>query len=114
MTTIDVYIRRIKGTGNSGGPGSVSMHNGMIGPATAALHALIEQFKTGTLTGPWRSSYIEATVQGSVVRAVISAVTKATTEDPQAHQEEGTWTTVVAYREGIDDVAQYTIKAIEV
>ena len=36
MTTVDVYIRKADGSD------SFSLHNGLFGPATTALHALIK------------------------------------------------------------------------
>lgn len=45
MTTVGVWTRR------ADGPDSFSLHNGLFGPATTALHALIGLFQDGTLSG---------------------------------------------------------------
>jgi hypothetical protein len=108
MTTVDVYIQRA-GTA-IGGPGYLALHNGLFGPATTALRALIRAYEDGTLTGTWNSSHIEATVPGTVVRSVLAAV------DPQDvgfrgdHDRER----FTAFCEAVEDGAAYSVKAIEV
>jgi hypothetical protein len=108
MTTVDVYIQ--KAGARIGGPGYLSLHNGLFGPATSALHALIRAYQDGTLTGPWNISYIEATVPGSVVRSVLAAVNP---QDPQ-FREDRDREHFAAFRETIEDAAEYSVKAIEV
>jgi hypothetical protein len=54
------------------GSKSFSLHNGLFGAATTALHALISQFQEGTITGPWHGSYIDTTVKGTTVRSILA------------------------------------------
>lgn len=103
MTTVDVYIRR------ANGGDSFSLHNGLLGAATAALHALIRQFQDGTITGPWHSSYIDTTVMGTIVRTILDGISEL---DPPYHRP-GDWARFELFREAIDDDAEYTVKAIE-
>jgi hypothetical protein len=104
VTTVDVYIRK------TDGGDSFSLHNGLFGPATTALHALISKFQDGTINGPWHSSYIDTTVKGTIVRSVLAGISQL---DPPGHQP-GDWDRLTAFREAIDDDADYTVKAIEV
>ena len=78
------YIRRIDGRG------TLSLHNGLWGPATDALHALIDAFRTGTLTGPWHSSYIDATVKGVIVRSILAGIDELD-PDYQLHGDHTDW-----------------------
>jgi hypothetical protein len=103
VTTVDVYIRRADGSD------SFSLHNGLFGPATTALHALIGQFQDGTITGPWHSSYIDTTVKGTIVRTILAGISEL---DPPYHRP-GEWARFEAFQEAIDDDADYTVKAIE-
>ena len=89
MTTVDVYIRRADGAD------SLSLHNGLFGAATMALHALITQFQDGTISGPWHSSYIDATVKGAIVRSILASISEL---DPPYHQP-GDWARFEAFRE---------------
>jgi hypothetical protein len=68
VTTVDVYIRRADGSG------AFSLHNGLFGAATTVLHALIKEFRDGTISGPWHSSYIDTTVKGTIVRSILADV----------------------------------------
>ncbi len=102
MTTVDVYIRRADGND------SFSLHNGLFGAATTTLHALIRQFQDGTITGPWHSSYIDTTVKGTIVRTILDGISEL---DPPYHQP-GEWARFEAFREVIDDDADYAVKAI--
>jgi len=104
VTTVDVYIRKADGAD------SFSLHNGLFGPATTALHALIKAFQDGTVSGPWHSSYIDTTVKGTIVRSVLGGISEL---DPPYHQP-GDWARFTAFQEAIDDDADYIIKAIEV
>jgi hypothetical protein len=104
VTTVDVYIRKADGTA------SFSLHNGLFGPATTALHALIGAFGDGTISGPWHNSYIDATVKGAIVRSVLVGISEL---DPPYYQA-GNQARLDAFREAIDDEADYRIKAIEV
>jgi hypothetical protein len=99
VTTVDVYIRKADGSE------SFSLHNGLFGPATTALHALVAAFQDGTVSGPWHSSYIDATVKGSVVRSILADIGQL--DSP------GEWARFAAFREAVDDEADYTVKAIE-
>jgi hypothetical protein len=56
VTTVDIYIRKADGSD------SFSLHNGLLGAATTALHALISKFQDGTVSGPWHSSYIDTSI----------------------------------------------------
>ena len=103
MTTVDVYIRR------ADGGDSFSLHNGLFGAATTALHTLIRQFQDGTITGPWHSSYIDTTVKGTIVRTILGGISEL---DPPYHQP-GDWARFEAFLEAVDDDADYTVKAIE-
>lgn len=103
MTTVDVYIRRADGSD------SFSLHNGLFGGATTTLHALIRQFQDGTITGPWHSSYIDTTVKGTIVRTILGGISEL---DSPYHQP-GEWARFEAFREAIDEEADYTVKAIE-
>lgn len=103
MTTVDVHIRRV------GGPERFSLHNGLWGPATTALHALIHAFQDGTLAGPWHSTYIDTTAPGTVVRSILADVDQL---DPEFRGEDGA--RFAAFREAIEDHAEYSVKAIEV
>jgi len=104
VTTVDVYIRKTDGSD------SFSLHNGLFGPATTALHALIKAFQDGTINGPWHSSYIDTTVKGTLVRSVRADISQL---DPPYHQPGG-WARFTAFQQAIDDDADYTVKAIEV
>jgi hypothetical protein len=103
VTTVDVWIRR------AGGPDSLSLHNGLFGPATTALHALISLFRNGTISGPWHSSYIDTTISGYVIREVLVGIAD---DDPDFHP--GDQPRLAAFLAALDDEAEYTIKAIEV
>jgi hypothetical protein len=83
---MDVYIRRADGND------SFSLHNGLFGAATTALHALIRQFQDGT-----------------IVRSILADIGEL---DPPYHQP-GDWPRLAAFREAIDDGADCTAKAIE-
>ena len=61
-----------------------------MGPATDALHALIDAFRTGTLTGPWHSSYIDATVKGVIVRSILAGIDELD-PDYQLHGDHTDW-----------------------
>jgi hypothetical protein len=104
---VDVYINRVGKP--KYGPESLSLHNGLFGPATSALHALIGAFQDGTLSGPWHSSHIKATVPGTVVRSVLAAVDEGDREfrDGDLHR-------FLAFRKAIEDSAEYAVEAIEV
>lgn len=104
MTTVDVTIRRIDG------PAVLYLHNGMFGPATTALHALIDAYLTGIIQGNWHSTYIDTTLSGATVRSVLAAVDE---HDPE-FWEESDRARFIAFRDSIDDNADYAIKAIEV
>jgi hypothetical protein len=104
MTTVDIYIRKADGSS------SFSLHNGLSGAATTTLHALISAFEDGTISGPWHSSYIDTTVKGMVVRPILAGITEL---DATYHQP-GDWAKFTAFRQAIDDDADYTVKAIEV
>lgn len=103
MTTVNVFIRR------ADGGDSFSLQNGLFGAATTALHALIREFQDGTITGPWHSSYIDATVKGTIVRTILDGISEL---DPPYHRP-GERARFVRFREAIDDDADYTVKAIE-
>jgi hypothetical protein len=68
MTTVDVYTRKA----DSGA--AFSLHNGLFGAATTALHALISAFEAGTISRPWPSSYIDTTVKGTVERSMVVGI----------------------------------------
>lgn len=104
MTTVDVCIKRADGSE------SFSLHNGLFGAATTVLHALISKFQDGTISGPWHSSCIDTTVKGTIVRSVLADVSEL---DPPWHPP-GDWARLAAFREAIDDDADYAVKAIEV
>ena len=109
MTTVDVYIQKAAAT--IGGPGYyLSLHNGLFGPATTALRALIRAYEDGTLTGPWHTSYIEATVPGTVIRSVLAAVDPQDLGSRGDHDRER----FAAFCTAIEDGADYSVKAIEV
>jgi hypothetical protein len=103
VTTVDVRV-----TGPAGS-GTLYLHNGLWGPATSALHALSGKFMDGTLTGPWNIAEINATVPGVVVRDVLAAVDEA---DPVFSDEDRA--RFVAFRETIEDSAEYEVFALEV
>ena len=103
MTTVDVWIRRADGLD------SFSLHNGLFGPATTALHALISLFRNGTISGPWHSSYVDTTIPGSVLRQVLADIAD---DDPDFRP--GDQSRLAAFLAALDDEADYTIKAIEV
>lgn len=103
MTTVDVYIRRADVVD------SFSLHNGLFGAATTALHALIRAFEDGTISGPWHSSRIDTTVKGIIVRSILAGISEL---DPPGHRPED-WARFAAFREAIDDDADFTVKAIE-
>jgi len=107
VTTVDVYIHRA-GTAPHG-PDSLSLHNGLFGPATTALHGLIDAFRDGTLTGPWHSSHIKATVPGSVVCSVLGRIDENDRDYDGAVRER-----LATFREALDDSAEYAVEAIEV
>jgi hypothetical protein len=104
VTTVDVYIRKADGSS------SFSLQNGLFGPATTTLHTLIRVFEAGTISGPWTSSYIDTTVNGTVLRSILAGITEL---DASCHQP-GDWARFSAFRQAIDDDARYTVKAIEV
>lgn len=108
MTTVDVYIGRADDPSSPHGPSSLSLHNGLFGPATSALHALADQFQAGTLTGPWNCAHIETTAPGTVIRAVLAAVDENDRAFRDADRDR-----FLAFRETIDDDAEYLIAAIE-
>ena len=103
MTTVDVWIQR------ADGPDSLSLHNGLFGPATTALHALISLFRNGTISGPWHSSYIDTTIPGSVIRQVLVGI-----DDDDPEFRTGDQPRLAAFLAALEDEAEYTIKAIEV
>jgi hypothetical protein len=103
VTTVDVWIRR------ADGPDSLSLHNGLFGPATTTLHALISLFQNGTLTGQWHSSQIDTTIPGSLIRQVLASIAE---DDPDFRP--GDQARLAAFLTVLDDEANYTIKAIEV
>lgn len=103
MTTVDVYISKADGSD------SFSLHNGLFGAATTALHALIRAFQDGTISGPWHSSYIDTTVTGTIVRSILAGIREL---DPPSHRP-GDWARFAAFQQAIDDDADYTIKTIK-
>jgi len=82
----------------------------MISAATTALHALIDAFTTGAISGQWHSSYIDTTVPGTIVRSMLADIDEL---DPTFHRK-GDWARFVAFRDAIEDDAEYAVKAIEV
>lgn len=57
MTTVDVYI--------DGGGDSLSLHNGLFGPATTVYHAGYEASRAGKAVGGWSASGgLEVTMAG--------------------------------------------------
>jgi hypothetical protein len=104
VTTVDVYFR------STDGRSSVSLHNGLFGPATDVLHALIRAFQSGAVSGPWHSSYIDTTVKGTIVRSILAGVDEL---DPTYHRP-GDWARFAEFRDAIEDDADYAVKAIEV
>jgi hypothetical protein len=73
------------------------------------MHALIRAFQDGTLAGPWHSTYVETTAPGTVVRSVLASI-----DDQNPEFREGERARFSAFRETVDDEADYAIKAIEV
>jgi hypothetical protein len=102
-TTVDVYIRKADGSD------SFSLHSGLFGAASTALHTLIRAFEDGAISGPWHSSYIDTTVKGAIVRSILAGISEL---DPPCHQP-GDWARLTAFQQAIDDDGDYTVKAIE-
>jgi hypothetical protein len=88
----------------------LSLHSGLFGAATTALHALVRTFEDGAISGRWHSSYIDTTVKGTIVHSILAGISEF---DRPCHQP-GDWARFAAFREAIDDDADYTVKAIEV
>ena len=81
-----------------------------MGPATTALHALIDAFQAGAVSGPWHSTYIDTTVKGTIVRSILAGIDE---RDPVFRRDEDR-ARFAAFREAIEDDADYAVKAIEV
>jgi hypothetical protein len=92
------------------GSDSISLHNGLWGPATTALHALIKAFQDGNISGPWHSSYTDTTVKGVIVRSILASID----ELAPTYGRPGDWARFVSFRDAIKDGADYAVKAIEV
>ena len=88
----------------------MALHNGMLSAATTALHALIDAFTTDAISGQWHSSYIDTTVPGTIVGSMLADIDEL---DPTFHRK-GDWARFVAFRDAIEDDAEYAVKAIEV
>ena len=99
-----MYIKKIDG------PDSFALRNGMLGPATTALHALIDAFTTGAISGQRHSSYTDTTVPGTIVGSMLADIDEL---DPTFHRE-GDWARFVAFRDALEDDAEYAVQAIEV
>ena len=104
MTTVDVRIQRIDG------PESLHLHNGLFGPATTALHALIDAYRAGAIVGKWHSTYIETTVSGTIVSSVLASVD----ENDREFRQETDRSQFIAFRDFVDENVRYAIHAIEV
>lgn len=103
MTTVDVDVRRL------GGSESISLHNGLFGPATTLFHAAIEACKNGSATGEWGGSHARVTVSGRALRAMMADVERLEPPYHDAGDDQG----LADFRRSIDDHAEYVIDALE-
>lgn len=103
MTTVDVTITAADNSRR------LSLHNGLFGPATSALHALAREFQNGTLIGPWNVADIDTIAPGTVVRRILAAVNEHDPEFRGRGREAFT-----AFRAAVDDNSQYRIRGLEV
>jgi len=103
MTTVDVYIRRT-GTRNS-----LSLRNGLFGPATTLFHSVLRACQDGTASGSWGGSHAGVVLSGAALRPMLAGL------DHLGRLWHGTTEAqVTAYRDALADDAAYEINAIEV
>ena len=104
MTSVDVYI-----TGKNREE-STCLHNGLFGPATTVLHAVLDACRDGLASGEWSSSHAEVLLPGSVLRPMLAGLEPLTRP---WHQDEDN-ARLAAFRAAISDDTLYAVTAIEV
>jgi hypothetical protein len=105
MTTVDVYMRR---AGNRSE--SFSLHNGLFGPATTVFHSVLKACHSGLVSGEWSLSHADVTVTGKMLRSMLADIRDLERPFHQPADNEK----LSAFRDGLVDDADYTVKAIEV
>ncbi len=102
MTTVDVYI--------TGGGNSLSLHNGMFGPATTVYHAAYDASRNGTAVGGWNSyGKLDVTITGRELRKVLSQIEQLTPHHQGPEYDES----LHRFRESIMDDGTYQIRGME-
>ena len=102
MTTVDVYI--------DGGGDTLSLHNGLFGPATTVYHAAYEASRAGKAVGGWNSSGgLEVTMAGRELRTILARIKDL----PRHHQRPEDDEMVQRFCASIQDDATYAVRGIE-
>jgi len=104
MTTVDVCIS------GKDRKESISLHNGLFGPAAAVFRAVLGACRDGLASGEWSNSHAEVLVRGSVLRPILTDL------KPLArpwHDDEDN-ARLAAFREAITDDALYAVTALQV
>ncbi len=104
MTTVDVYINSVAGDQ------SISLHNGLSGPATTLFHAVLDACQAGSARGEWSGSHARVTLTGGVLRAMLADIGGL---EQQVYHQPGDDQRLDCFRSTIEDDAQYAIEAIE-
>lgn len=104
MTTVDVYIQGRDRTE------SCSLHNGLFGPATTVLHAVLDACRAGHASGEWSNSHAEAVMRGAVLRPMLVGLDDL---KPPYHYDRDK-ARLAAFRQAIADDGVYAVTAMEV
>ncbi|MGY1817801.1 hypothetical protein ACI79Z_09970 [Geodermatophilus sp. SYSU D00663] len=99
---MDVYIQ--------GGGDSLSLHNGLFGPATTVYHAAYDASRSGDAVGGWNSvGRLEVTLSGRELRKILAQVKRLPPHHRRPEDDEG----LHRFCESITDDATYEIRGME-
>jgi hypothetical protein len=73
------------------------------------VHGLREHDRVAVGEQPGIAAFIDTTVPGTVVRSMLACID----EFGPTYQRHGDWAGFLAFRDGIQDDAEYAVKAIE-
>jgi hypothetical protein len=104
MTTVDIHIQRL------GEQDSLSLHNGLFGPATTVYHAAHDASRSGRAVGGWNDhGGLDVTVTGRELRTMLAQVSQL----PPHHQRPDDDERLQRFYESIVDDATYRIRGTE-